>query len=439
MTTQSPQGTDVVITGLGVFSSIGIGMDAVWESLAASRTGITTTEFFKGFAAPDGAGAEVRGFTEEAARKLYLKELRKSIKVMCRDIQLGVAGALQAIEHSGLKPEETDHERLGVEFGANLMLTAPDVLYTAAVSVADPATRGFEFDRWGQEGMPKLEPLWLLKYLPNMPACHIGIVADARGPNNSLTMDDASGGMAIGEALRILQRNAADVMITGTTGTTMHPIKSLHLALWPDWLAKSPAEPHLRSRPFDRDRTGWVVGEGAASFILERGEHARKRGAKIFGRVLGTGSSCVVGKDGQPRYREAIANALKNALRNSGLNPTDVGHINAHGLGAPDADIAESQAIHDVFGDYASKIPVTAPKSFLGNSGSSSGTVELAMSLIALQHGVIPATLNYEHADPQCAPLEIVTGSPRATKNKVFLCVNVTRKGQAAVTAIEAA
>jgi 3-oxoacyl-[acyl-carrier-protein] synthase II len=146
---------------------------------------------------------------------------------------------------------------------------------------------------WGQTGIPKMEPLWLLRYLPNMPACHISISADARGPSNSLTMDDASAGCVLGEARRVLLRKHADIIITGTTGTTLHPIKTLHLGLWHD-LAKTPEAPESRCRPFELNRAGRVVGEGACTLILEDREHAEKRGAKIWGRLLGTGSSCVV-------------------------------------------------------------------------------------------------------------------------------------------------
>lgn len=429
---------DVVITGIGVVSPLGLDLETFWQAIAAGRSGIHRTDMFQGLAAPDQVGGAIEEFTEEAARKVYLKEHRKNLKAMCREIQLGVASAMLAVQHSQLDLKTINHERLGVEFGANLMLSAPDILSPACGACSENPQHEFHFAEWGAQGLPKMEPLWLLRYLPNMPACHISIVADARGPSNSLTLDDASGNTVIGEAQRILLRNAADVMITGGTGTTLHPIKTLHLALWHD-LATTPAEPERRARPFDRDRGGRVVAEGACSFILEDRGHAQARNARIWGHILGTGGSTVTERDGRPKYREALAQAMRVALKNAGVSPEEVGHVNAHGLGTKDVDLCEALAIHDVFGDdLGRRVPVTAPKSFLGNSGAGSGTLELAASLVALSHGVIPATLNYEHPDPEMPPLNIVTGHPRPAANKVVLNVNVSRIGQASAAVVEA-
>jgi len=427
---------EVVITGLGIVSPIGIGTEEFTSALKAGRSGISPCRIWPDIASPDHVAGEVKGFTDETAKKVYLKSLRKNLKAMCREIQLGVASAHMAVENSGLDLTAIDHGRLGIEFGANLMLSEPEILSEPSVAAKDEADK-FVFSRWTTNGLPKMEPLWLLRYLPNMPACHIGISLDCRGPSNSLTMDDASGGVVLGEAQRILQRGAADIMITGCTGTTMHPIKTLHQALWRD-LAKSPAEPEKRARPFDLNRDGRVVGEGAATCLLETRAHAEARGAQIIGRLLGTGSSCVSSRDGKPNYRQALANAMKAALRSAGKTPEQIGHINAHGLGTPEGDILEAQAIYDVFGEeLGRKIPVTAPKSFLANSGAGSGMLELATSLVALREGFIPATLNYETPDPAC-PLNVVAGQPLATTNRVFLTVNVTRAGQASAAVVEA-
>jgi len=271
-----------------------------------------------------------------------------------------------------------------------------------------------------------------------MPACHISISADARGPSNSLTLDDASGNTVVGEAMRILLRGDADIMIVGVTGTTLHPIKTLHLALWDD-LARTPEAPERRARPFDLHRSGRVVAEGSCSFILEDRAHAESRGAKIWGRVLGTGSSCVLDPQKGPNYRLALANAMRAALRDAGLQPAQIGHINAHGLGTKDVDIAESQAILDVFGDeLGRRIPVTAMKSYFGNSGAGSSLLELAASIIGLSKGVIPYTLNYETPDPEC-PLNVVSKELQPTSNGIVLSVNVTRAGQAAAAIVEVA
>lgn len=436
MTAARDSSRDVVITGLGIFSPLGIGAEAFWQSLEAGKSGVHKVDLFPGFAAPDQVGGAVTEFTEETAKKVYLKDHRKNLKAMCREIQLGVASATQALGQAGVKLDQIDHERLGVEFGANLMLSAPDILSSAVDACAQREGHRFEFKDWASEGFPKMEPLWLLRYLPNMPACHISIGSDARGPSNSLTLDDASGNTVLSEACRILDRDAADIMITGVTGTTMHPIKTMHLALFRD-LAATPPEPERRCRPFDLHRAGRVVGEGTCTFILEPRRHAEARGAKIWARVLGTGMATVTDSTGAVDYRRALAGAMKAALRSSELSIGDIGHINAHGLGVKDVDIAESQAIHDVFGpERGRSIPVTALKSFMGNSGAGAGLLELAGSILGLSRGVIPFTLNYETPDPAC-PVNVVTKEPLSTKNKVVLNVNVTRIGQASAAIIE--
>lgn len=432
--------TDVVITGLGVMSPIGVDLESFGKNVASCRSGISTTTLFPGLAAPDQVGGQVVEFTEESARKVFLKEHRKNLKAMCREIQLGVASAMQALAHSRIDLNAINHERLGVEFGANLMQSAPDILATACAACLDPPPSGteFHFEKWGPAGFPLMEPLWLLRYLPNMPACHISIAADARGPSNSLTLDDASGNAVLGEALRILQRGAADILITGCTGTLLHPIKTLHLAIARE-LATTPPEPERRARPFDRDRQGRVVAEGAATFILESRAHAEARQATIWGRILGTGGSVVTTRTGELRPREALVRAMQAALRSAGVTPADIGHINAHGLGTVAMDAIEAQAILDVFGEERGRtVPVTAPKSLLGNSGAGSGLLELAVSLVALKQGLIPPTANYDTPDPAC-PLNIVSREPRPTSNKLVLNVNVNRAAQASAAVVEAA
>ena len=220
----------VVITGLGLVSPIGIGIDRFEAELTAGRSGIAPISLIPYSAAPGGIGAEVRDLTDETAKTKWLKGLRTSFKVYSRDIQLGVLAAILGLEHSGLKVAELTHERIGVEFGSNQMYSPPDVLQGGADACADE-NHEFHFDRWGQTGLHAMEPLWLLKYLPNMPSCHISILADARGPSNSLTLNEASGNASIGEAIRIMRRGQADVMITGATGTRTASITGAYVAL----------------------------------------------------------------------------------------------------------------------------------------------------------------------------------------------------------------
>jgi 3-oxoacyl-[acyl-carrier-protein] synthase II len=434
----------VVITGMGMLSPLGIGADAFWRKLSAGESGIGPIQWLSHSAAPLNMGGEVWDFDEKAARKTYLAPQKKTVRLMCREIQLGVASANLAVEHARLDPNTINKDRFGVEFGANLMLSPPDVLKDGCgkcVDANDP-TREFHYARWGSlgqnkdkpNGMQELEPLWLLKYLPNMPACHISIGLDARGPSNSMTMDDASGNLALAEAARIISRGRADAMIAGSTGTRLHPVKTIHARLWDD-VAQSDKSSDTWCRPFDKGRTGQVVAEAACSFIVEEASHAQARGATILAEVLGAGCACVVDRQGKPDLRKALAVAMRKALEDARLRPKDIGHVNAHGIGSQTGDALESAAILDVFGEEHPQVPVTALKSYFGNSGSGNGLLELAGSILGLREGIIPPTRNYENPDPAC-PLNIVAGKPQPTENRVVLNINVTLVGQASATVV---
>lgn len=426
MAVQHSAERQVVITGIGVVSPIGIGVDQFWSSIQSGTSGIHPIEILPFSPVPHAFGGAVRDFNPSQFTKT--REQKKAIRVMCREIQLGFAAATMALDDAGIGEGTIAPERLGVEFGANLMLSPPDDLVEACMASVDENGK-FRYERWGEMGMPKMFPLWLLKYLPNMPACHIGIAADARGPNNSITLDEASANLVIGEALRVIARGHADVMITGSTGSRVHEVKSMHARMW-DQLADADVPASAACRPFDKTRTGQVVGEGSGVLILEEAGHAEKRGARIYGRILGAGSACVSKPGARGDTRRALAQAMRCAIADAGVTPGDIGHINAHGLASTESDADEAQAIHDVFGAIATKVPVTAFKSFIGNAAAGCGSMELAASLVSLKQGMIPPTLNYETPDPAC-PLNIVTGSGLKTSNRLFLKVNVTRMGQA--------
>lgn len=426
--------TEIVITGIGILSPIGTGVDAAWESLSAGRNGFRKVEHLHFIGTPDCIGGEVEGFDEKSAKKGDLKPVRKQVKVMCREIQLGVASALQAVAQSGLDMEAVDGSRVGVDFGANLMSSPPDVLLDAGVNALGENGR-FSADRWGLDGEARfrgMEPLWLLKYLPNMPGCHIGIAVDARGPNNSLTQDEASGGLVIAEAANIIRRGRADVMITGTTGTRLHAVKACQHDKW-DVLADGPAE--SRCRPLDRSRNGEVVSESSCTLILESREHAEARGATIYGTILGTGASCVLDKNGKADEAKAVQQAAEMALHAAHVAVGDLGHINACASGHPTRDAFEAHGLQQLIGD--ANVPVTAIKSYTGSAGSGSGLAELAASLLGLKHGVVPKTLNFNAAD-EGINLNVVTNEHLNTDNKLFLKTSVTRMGQSSAVVVQA-
>jgi 3-oxoacyl-[acyl-carrier-protein] synthase II len=275
--------------------------------------------------------------------------------------------------------------------------------------------------------MPQLTPLWLLKYLPNMPASHIAIYNDLRGPSNSLTLREASGHLAVGEAVVTIQRGAADIMVAGATGTRVHPMKTVH-ALQCEQVALGDGDPSRWSRPFDRSRKGMVLGEGAAVLILEEREHALARAATIHGEVIGHAARNAGVAGGVGLKQRALTLAMRRALDMAGLAPGDVSHIHAHGAGTTVGDREEAAAMHEVLGPAAETIPTVAAKSHFGNLGGGSGLVECVASLLAARHGELFPLLNYETPDPDCRIRAARRGDPAGT---VFLSSAVTPQGQA--------
>lgn len=423
----------VAITGLGIFSPIGIGREEFYQNLRAGTSGIAPMEYYHCTATPGGIGGEVKGFNEDSAKKSYLKEVRKNIKVMSRETQLGTAAALQAISDSGLDLKSITRERIGVEYGANLMFFSPDTMSNAAQACKDSEGE-FQISEWGTTGLGEMEPLWMLKYLPNMPACHIAIGTDSRGPSNSVTLDEASPGVALTEALNIIERNTADIMVVGGTGTRIHPVRAIHARL-SDPLGFDEAAPEKSSKPFDKRRNGQVPSEGAGCFLLEEEEHAKARNATIYGYLLSGSSSCVASPDGTPDVRKAVVNAVNSALRRANLTMDDIGHINAHGIASQHEDQAEALALRELIGDR--KIPVTALKGYFGNAGAATGFFEIAASLLAARDGEIPPILNCDEPDPE-VELPLVLGTSGKTSNKKFININFTRPGQASVAIVEA-
>jgi 3-oxoacyl-[acyl-carrier-protein] synthase II len=266
-----------------------------------------------------------------------------------------------------------------------------------------------------------------------MPGCHIGIALDARGPNNSITHDEASGGLVVAEAANSIRRNRADVMITGSTGTRIHTVKACHSNHW-DILADGPAE--TRVRPFDNSRSGEALSEAACTLILEAREHAEARGAKILGTLLGCGASTVVNREGHPDETVAVYQAAAAAMSRAGISADELGHINACASGHPQRDRYEAAGLRRVLGSSVDTVPVTAIKSYMGSSGSGAGLCEIAASLLALQHGVIPKTLNFSTPDSE-SPLNVVHGEHQTTSNGIFLKTSVTRMGQASAVVVK--
>jgi 3-oxoacyl-[acyl-carrier-protein] synthase II len=423
----------VVITGLGLISPLGIGLEPFWSALDAGRGAVRKLESFAVAGLPGDAAAEVVGFDPKSlAIPKHKKALTKSLKYMARDIQLAVGAAELAVADAGLAEGGVDPTRIGIDLGAGLISSELDEI-AASINVATRPDGSFDFATYGREGIPTITPIWLLKYLPNMLACHISILCDCQGPSNSITEAEAASNLAIGEAFRIIARGRADVMVTGGADSKIHPLSLVRMTLL-DQMARWDGDRSGACRPFDRKRSGWVPGEGAGILILEEREHAVARGARIYGEVLGFGSGCDAnpggGLDPQGKGTEV---AIRAALKDAGLEPRDIGHVNAHGSGTIVSDLAEARAFRRIFGEGG--VPVVGLKGSIGNVVSGAGAVELVGSLLGVNAGKVPRTLNCDDPDPELG-LDVVRGGSRPTNNPVFVSTNLTRHGQAAALVV---
>ena len=423
----------VVITGLGIVSPIGIGLDAFGSALAAGRGAVDTIKSFTVDGLPNRVGAEIPQFDlKKTTLTKDKRSLNKNFKYMARDIQLAVGAAELAMADAGFQPGDLDPTRFGVDLGAGLISSELDELAPAIAAASVSGT--FDYSIWGREGIPVIAPYWLLKYLPNMLACHISIMMNCQGPSNTITEADSASNLAIGEASRIIARGKADVMISGGADSKIHPLSMVRMSLLGQ-MSRWDGEPSKAVKPFDARRDGWVPGEGAGVYLLEEREHALKRGARIYGEILGFGSGCDAhpggGLDPDGVGTEI---AIRAALKDAELTPGEIGHVNAHGASSRVSDLAEARAFHRIFGK-SDRPPVTALKGYFGNIVSGAGAVELMGSLLGVNRGAIPVVLNCEEPDPAC-DLDLVVGSPRAVANPIFLKTNLTRHGQAAALVI---
>jgi 3-oxoacyl-[acyl-carrier-protein] synthase II len=426
----------VAITGMGLICPLGSTKEALWEALSQGRSAVGPLAAREAEALSVRVAAEAKQFTADAndfgpLEKEQKKQIRKALRVMCRECQMGVAVAQLALADAGLSQDKIDPDRIGVSYGTDYMLTLPDE-FNEGIRTCVNGSGKFDFSRWGLEGLPKMSPLWLLKYLPNMPASHVAIFNDLRGPSNSLTLREAGSNLAIGEAFHIIRRGHADAMVCGATGTRLHTMKLMHTVTQEE-VAAGNGDPAKVSRPFDQKRSGMVLGEGAAAIIIEELDRAAARGATIYGEIVAASSRAAAdvtsGSRMVARRKVALLNTMRALLQDSGCRPEEIDHLHAHGLSTRSCDAEEAQAIAEAFGPRAATLPVVAAKSYFGNLGAGSGMVELIASLLAMRGGTLFPTLNYETPDAEC-PIRVVHDHSTLA-GKRFINVNVTPQGQA--------
>jgi 3-oxoacyl-[acyl-carrier-protein] synthase II len=386
----------VVITGIGVISPVGIGAKAFWDNLLAGKVGVRRISNWDPSGFPSQVGGEVPAYK---IGDYVPKSYRKATKVMARDIELAVVAADDAFKDAGLKSKaytetpDIPTARFGCNIGAGLINVDLNEL-TAALNTARGDGNKLDLKRWGSEGINNLTPLWLLKYLPNMLACHVTIIHELKGPSNTITCADASSHLAIGEAFRTIQRGAADLAICGGAETKVLPMSVMRQVLLRRATETHNDSPEHAVRPFDADADGTAVGEGGGLFILEEYERAKSRGAKIYAELVGFGASQDTYSVTQPDPKgTSYGKALSKALADANLPPNAVDLLVPCGLGIPGHDRAELAGLHNVFGGGLERVAVAPTKAQTGNLAAGSG-VDAAAAVLGLYHNKIPPAVN---------------------------------------------
>ncbi|TLS69237.1 beta-ketoacyl-ACP synthase II [Mariprofundus erugo] len=373
----------VVVTGVGLVTPLGTGTDVTWNNLIAGKSGIRRISHFD--AEATAMACTIAGEVPDFSVENFIN--RKDARKMDNFIQFGVAASLMALEQSGLVIDESNAERVGVAVGAGI----------GGLVTIENTMRAYMAG-----GARKISPFFIPQTIINMTSGWVSMMTGAKGPNVATVTACATGTHAIGDAFEVIARGDADAMIAGGSEAC---ICELGVGGFSAARALSTRndEPERASRPWDKDRDGFVMGEGAGVLMLESLDSAKARGAVILAEVIGYGMSGDAYHMTSPSPGgEGGARCMRAALSRAKLNPEDVDYINAHGTSTPAGDVAETQGIKAVFGDHASKLMVSSTKSMTGHLLGAAGGIEAAFSVLAVHHGVVPPTINLDHQDPEC-------------------------------------
>ncbi len=384
---------------MGVVTSLGTDLDTFWNNLLEGRSGVSLIEAFDTSDYPTKIAAEVKNWDPEA-HGVDKKEARR----MDRFVQFGMAASLSAVRDAGLVlGENADPERVGVIVGSGIGgLGTWEEQHTILM----------------EKGPRRVSPFFIPMMIANMASGQVSIATGAKGPNTAAVTACATGTHSIGDSYKMIQRGDADVMICGGAEATIRPIA---VAGFSNMRAMSTRndEPEKASRPFDVDRDGFVMGEGAGVLILESLEHAQKRGARIYAEVIGYGMSGDAHHMTEPDP-DGAARCMKRAIKDAGIAPEEIGYINAHGTSTPVGDKSETTAIKMTFGDHAHKLAVSSTKSMTGHMLGAAGGVEAVILGLALKNGILPPTINLDQQDPEC-DLDYIPNVPRKADIQVAL------------------
>ncbi|MBN1899936.1 beta-ketoacyl-ACP synthase II [Candidatus Sumerlaeota bacterium] len=371
----------VVVTGLGAITPIGNDYRSFWDSLIAGKSGAGRISTFDVSQYNSQIAAEVRNFNAEDH---FDKKEARRIERFC---QFAIVAARQAFEDAGLTSDSVDKDKFGVLVGVGI----------GGIGLIEEQNQVLV-----NKGPDRVTPLLIPKIIPNMASAMIAIQLGFKGPNSCSVTACASGANAIGDAFKIIQRGDALGMITGGAESAITP---LGLAGFDNMRAitRRNDEPEKASRPFERDRDGFLIGEGSGILFLEELDHARKRGARIHAEIVGYGLSCDAYHLTAPDPKgEGAARAITAAIHDAEIKPQDVNYINAHGTSTPLNDKTETQSIKKAFGEYAYKIPVSSNKSMIGHLLGGAGGAEAVSTILTIGNGIIPPTINYDNPDPEC-------------------------------------
>ncbi len=387
----------VVVTGVGVVAPNGVGRRDFCDAIFEGRSGVDYIESFD----TSGQSIKIAGEVKNFDVLPFLGEYKKNLKMMSRAVRFAVGAAALAVDDSGLDTNRLDPGRFGVCMGTGI--TPVDVN-----ELVDPIMRGvgtdgaFDMGRFALARAESIFPLWLLQHLPNMAAAHISILHQAMGPNNTIVTACAAGTQAVGEAFRLIGRGDADVMLAGGCDSRLDPHLMVAYAAMKA-MSISSRPPAEVSRPFDAERNGFVLGEGAAVVVLESYRRAKRRGATIYAEITGYGSSFDAFGITRPEPEgKGAALSMSAALREARIDPSKVDYINAHGTSTRLNDLMETVAVKRVFGHRATSIPMSSQKSMIGHLIGASGAVEAAATALSLRQGVVPPTINLATPDPEC-------------------------------------
>lgn len=411
-----------MISGYGLISPLGETPEIFYQGLLENRSAVSLIEPTDGVDGFHWTGAVIRDFDP----KLHVQP-RKTIKVMCREIQLAFAASMQACKMANITPGVVEPDRLGTVFTGEIIFSDIEDMHETVRLCSDGGI--MNHSKWGITAMEHIHPLWMLKSLPNMAACHVGIALDARGPNNTITTESTSGLVAVMEAINVIRRGKADVMIVGSSASRICFARLLQR--YEADYSYSSSDPVQACRPFDSKRHGSVPAESASCIVLERRSHADARNANILGTVASFANVFCGSPTRWGGARQATENAIQTILQRSGLAFESIDHVNSAANGSLVLDSAQSHGIRNTLG----QVPVVSYQGAFGDSISGSGIIELIASVIGMQQGQIAPTTNHEQTAEDC-PVQVISQLPKPRTASHFMKLSNTPHGHCAAILI---